>query len=218
LKKVIFWGGTGQAKVLNEALLDSEYKLVAIFDNRYLEKSPVDNIPLFQGMEGLDLWLGMQGFDSQLPLAAVAIGGNKGNDRVLLMDTLKVRGLNPLTIVHHKSFVAKDAKLREGAQILAMASVCSNASIGRATIVNTAASVDHDCVIGDGVHIGPGAHLTGEILIGKAAFIGAGAVVLPRLHIGEGAIIGAGAVVTKNVPPYQTVVGNPARRLLKKLL
>ena len=31
------------------------------------------------------------------------------------------------------------------------------------------------------------------------------------LVIGKGAVVGMGAVVTKNVPPGETVIGNPAR-------
>ena len=47
------------------------------------------------------------------------------------------------------------------------------------------------------------------------ATIGSGAVVLGGVEIGEGALVGAGAVVTKNVPPGEIVVGNPARALAR---
>jgi acetyltransferase-like isoleucine patch superfamily enzyme len=43
------------------------------------------------------------------------------------------------------------------------------------------------------------------------ASIGANATILPNLKIGSYAMVGAGAVVTKDVKPYQLVVGNPAR-------
>ncbi|ELV3373842.1 MULTISPECIES: acyltransferase [Enterobacter cloacae complex] len=49
----------------------------------------------------------------------------------------------------------------------------------------------------------------------KGASIGANATILPGITIGEGAMVGAGAVVTKDVPAYATVVGNPARLILK---
>jgi len=53
--------------------------------------------------------------------------------------------------------------------------------------------------------------VTAPIIIGPHAFIGARAFIMPGIHIGEHAIIGACSVVTKNVAPYATVKGNPAK-------
>lgn len=50
----------------------------------------------------------------------------------------------------------------------------------------------------------------------KGATIGAGSVILPGLTIGAFAMIGAGSVVTRDIPPREVWVGNPAR-FLKKL-
>ena len=47
------------------------------------------------------------------------------------------------------------------------------------------------------------------------ASIGANATIVCGITIGKGATVGAGAVVTKDVPPGVTVVGNPARELVK---
>jgi acetyltransferase-like isoleucine patch superfamily enzyme len=52
-----------------------------------------------------------------------------------------------------------------------------------------------------------------KTIVRKGASIGSGAVILPGVKIGENAIVGAGAVVTKDVPPGQKVIGNPARPL-----
>ena len=49
------------------------------------------------------------------------------------------------------------------------------------------------------------------VRIGNKAWIGFGASILKGVNIGEGAIIGACAVVTKDVEPWTTVGGNPAR-------
>jgi UDP-2-acetamido-3-amino-2,3-dideoxy-glucuronate N-acetyltransferase len=49
--------------------------------------------------------------------------------------------------------------------------------------------------------------------VGRAASIGSGAVILCGVEIGERSMIGAGSVVVKDVPPYATVAGNPARVL-----
>lgn len=78
--------------------------------------------------------------------------------------------------------------------------------------------------IGDHVFIGPNATFTNdrfprskhypeavlETVVEEKASIGANATILPGVRIGRGAMVGAGAVVTRSVPPYATVVGNPA--------
>ena len=59
------------------------------------------------------------------------------------------------------------------------------------------------------------AYIAGRVTIEKYASIGANSTVLPDIVVGEGAIVGAGAVVTKNVKPYEVVIGNPAKYLRK---
>ena len=206
----MFWGGSGQAKVLHEALSNTGYRLVALVDNKNII-SPFSGIPVLSGEIGLDSWLKSRGDKKDL-YSAVAVGGAHGRDRLELMGLFLNRGLMPLTVVHRTAFVAADAQIGEGCQILAQAAVCTQAHLGSGVIVNTSASVDHDCIIGNGVHLAPGVHLAGEVTVGDRAFIGTGAIVLPRIHIGEDAIVGAGAVVTRDVPFKMTVTGNPARQ------
>jgi len=209
MTRVIFWGATGQAKVLRDALLSHGAKLVALFDTRDIA-SPFPDVPIFHGEIGFSQWEQVV-LDRGSIRSCVAIGGWLGKDRLLRMHWLRDRGYAALTVVHPRAFVAQDASIGDGCQILAMSAICAGTRLGEAVIVNTKASVDHDCVIGDGVHIAPGATLAGEVAVGDFVFIGAGAVVLPRLRIGENAIIGAGSIVTRDVLAGETVTGNPAR-------
>ncbi len=50
-----------------------------------------------------------------------------------------------------------------------------------------------------------------ETYVEKGATLGANATIICGNRIGAYAMIGAGAVITKDVKPYQLVVGNPAR-------
>jgi sugar O-acyltransferase (sialic acid O-acetyltransferase NeuD family) len=212
VERAVLWGASGQAKVLRECLGADGPRLVALFDNAADVPAPFPDVALFTGPEGFARWLRQVDDPGSIGFL-VAIGGARGRERVAIQERLTVAGLQALTVVHARAFVASDARLGAGSQVLAQAAVCVQAVLGRGCIVNTGASVDHECQLGDGVHVGPGAHLAGLVEVGAHAMIGAGATVLPRLRVGAGACVGAGAVVTRDVPAGLTVVGNPARAL-----
>lgn len=214
MKPVVFWGATGQARVLREALDPAEYEVVALFDRDVRLESPFPGVPLYRGEDGFLEWLAGVSQPSRV-YAAAAIGGAAGVDRLRRQRQFSEAGLAILTIVHPRGFVARDAVLGPGCQVLAQAAVASCASIGPCGIVNTGATVDHECVLGAGVHVCPGAHLAGSVEVGDFAMIGTGATVLPRVKIGANAIVGAGAVVVRDVAPRTVVVGTPARLLTK---
>ncbi len=52
-----------------------------------------------------------------------------------------------------------------------------------------------------------------KVEIGNDVWIGAQVIVMPGVCIGDGAIIGAGSIVTRDVKPYEVVVGSPAKHL-----
>ncbi|PUE08606.1 acetyltransferase [Limnohabitans sp. T6-5] len=113
-----------------------------------------------------------------------------------------------------------DVQLGDGAVLCPFVTLTSNIRIGQHFHANIYSYVEHDCVIGDYVTFAPGVMCNGNVHIEDHAYIGAGAVIkqgLPGapLVIGRGAVVGMGAVVTKSVPPGVTVVGNPARMLVK---
>jgi sugar O-acyltransferase (sialic acid O-acetyltransferase NeuD family) len=208
-KDAILWGASGQATVLWECLTLLGLKVVAIFDNNENLVSPIPEIPFYPGKE-FGYWL-KQRDPAHLTGFSVAIGGDKGRDRIQIHHFLESNGLYPLTVLHPNSYISNSAKIESGAQILVHATIGVNTFIGKETIVNTGAIIDHDCKLGKGVHICPGATLAGCVEVEDYATIFTGAIILPRVNIGIGATVGAGAVVIKDVPPHTVVVGNPSR-------
>ncbi len=47
--------------------------------------------------------------------------------------------------------------------------------------------------------------------IRRGAMIGTGAILASGVEIGEGSVVGMQSLVTRNVPPFTTVLGVPAR-------
>lgn len=113
-----------------------------------------------------------------------------------------------------------DVQLGEGAVLCPFVTLTSNIRIGKHFHGNIYSYVAHDCVIGDYVTFAPGVMCNGNVHVEDHAYIGTGAVIKQGLPgapiiIGYGAVVGMGAVVTKSVPTRSTVVGNPAKPLVK---
>jgi len=209
VKRIVFWGASGHAKVLRELVEHLGYELVATFDNNGEVPAPFADVPLYYGTQGFERWKQENG--SAKTAGLVAIGGASGRIRLDIQRFMEQNQVELIKVIHPTAFVAADAIIRKGSQILVNASVCPEVTVGEACILNTASSVDHESVLGNGVHIAPGAVLAGCVTVGDHTLIGPGAVVVPRVNIGSDVIVGAGSVVTKDVPNGKVAYGNPAR-------
>lgn len=207
INEALILGGTGHAMVLRPMLTQAGYQLGAIYDANP-EANPFSDILTLHDTLSLDAWL----LTKKQPLGFIAaIAGYKGQLRCELAKEFLIQGLHPITLKHLTSWVADSARLGLGTQVLTMAAVSEQTTVGAYSIINTHASIDYQCQIGNGVHIMPGATLAAHVVVGDYASIGTNATVLPHVIIGPGAIVGAGAVVIKNVPEGATVKGNPAK-------
>jgi acetyltransferase-like isoleucine patch superfamily enzyme len=139
-------------------------------------------------------------------------------------------------MIHPKADV-QSVNIGQGTRIWQFCVVLAEAQIGEDCNINCQVLIENDVRIGNrvtlkpGVQIwdGPNATFTNDLfpksgnrqfqlkrtLVKKGASIGANATILAGITIGEHALVGAGSVVTKDIPPHEIWIGNPAKFLRK---
>jgi len=138
--------------------------------------------------------------------------------------------------VWHNSHIRNDAKIGRDCNIGDCAYIDSGVELGDECKVQNGVLIYHGVKVGNGVFFGPNCLTTndlwprarkpgggvrgeedwevGTITIEDDASIGAGAVLVANnITIGKASMIGSGAIVIKDVKPYTTVVGTPAREI-----
>jgi sugar O-acyltransferase (sialic acid O-acetyltransferase NeuD family) len=151
-------------------------------------------------------------------IACLAVANSRVREQ--LFDRCIEAGVELGAVRAAHSIQMDDVEIGPGALISPFVTFTSNIRVGRCFHANLYSYVEHDCRIGDFVTFAPGVHCNGNVHIHDHAYVGTGVMIrqgTPErpVVIGEGAVVGMGAVVTRDVPAGATVVGNPARPLVK---
>lgn len=197
-------GAGGHGRVVADAAEAAGWRDLVFFDNG----APGDLYWAFGGNEAALL-----GRLHELAGVVVGIGANAA--RLDWHRRLAAEGAPLVSIIHPRATISSYTSIGAGTVVFAGAVVNIGAKIGEAVIVNTGATIDHDCFLADGVHVSPGANLAGGASVGELSWIGIGASVREMIAVGPRVKVGAGATVVCSISEGLTVVGVPARPVLR---
>lgn len=127
--------------------------------------------------------------------------------------------------IWHHSVIRTGAEIHNDASVGSFCYVDHDVYIGPGSRLQNGAQVFYGARVGTGVFIGPYAVIANvlrpralhpkkhkiradQTLLDHSCSIGAHAVILPGVKIGAYAMVGAGAVVSRDVEPYELVVGH----------
>ena len=120
-----------------------------------------------------------------------------------------------MSLIFPTAVIDEHARIGKACIVRHQAVISAQAELGRNCMVADNAYVGHDSVVGAYTYISPGVNINGSVTVGEGCFVGTGAVILPDRRVGVGCMVGAAACVIADVPDGQTVVGVPARPLVK---
>jgi sugar O-acyltransferase (sialic acid O-acetyltransferase NeuD family) len=144
----------------------------------------------------------------------VTIGNPQRYDtKRTIVERLKLGASRYVTLVDPTASIGTQVTVGRGTVILAGCVITQGVTIGDHVAMMPQVTLTHDCNVGDYAILGAGAKLGGGVTIGRGAYVGSGSSIRESTEIGAGAMVGMGAVVVDDVPPGETWAGVPARPL-----
>jgi sugar O-acyltransferase (sialic acid O-acetyltransferase NeuD family) len=143
-----------------------------------------------------------------------AIGNNDARAKMVWL--AEKHWWKPATLVHPSAVLASTAEIGPGSYVGPAAVISFNAKIGAHVIVDMHVSVGHEAVVNNFSALFPGARITGRCRLGEYVMVGSNATLLPGTSVGDRAVVGAASLAHGSVEPNTTILGVPARVILKR--
>lgn len=119
------------------------------------------------------------------------------------------RGFDPS--VKTRLLIGDGNTIREGAHISRSSSPDTVTTIGNQNYLMGNVHMGHDCMIGNHNMISHGSAMAGHVKLGSHIFLMGMVGVQTFCHLGDYVMVGALSLVTRDIPPFTTAEGIPAK-------
>lgn len=183
------------------------FDVIGILDDSVeLHGTVVDGVPVLGGVEDV----------SSRPDAALLVCAGRGSAREAVVQRLAdvgVDGRRFATVIHPGVEVPAGSRVGSGSILLAGVVLTTSVAVGDHVVVMPNATLTHDDTVEDFGTLCAGVSLGGSVTIGRGAYVGMNASVRERARVGAGSTLGMGAALLTDLPPGETWVGVPARKV-----
>ncbi len=215
-KQILIYGAGGHAREVAWLIQDCSRVSAAYEVAGFIDDNPATHGKILNGIPVM----GLQAARERFPQARVVGGVGSPATRQRLMEKAAASGFAFETVIHPQVERSQWIEIGEGTVICCGSVLTTNIFLGRHVQINVACTVSHDAIMGDFATLAPGVHVAGCVHLGRRVWVGTGAVLIngtqdAPIVVGDDAVIGAGACVTKNVAAGVTVVGVPAKPLVR---
>lgn len=210
MKKILLFPFNGNAREAASVIEDinsskAEWELLGfVDDNRELAGRKFGRYQVIGGREKL----------AEYPEAMVlAVPGRPENfrDRAGIIGSLGIDPSRFATIIHPGAVIGIDCEIGPNSLLMAHVVLTASVRIGSHVIILPNTVTAHDSRIEDYTVIASNVSISGGARLRENCYLGAGARIIQGVTIGEKSLVGMGSIVLRDVPPFSTVAGNPAR-------
>ena len=132
-------------------------------------------------------------------------------NRKAMYDKALAKGYALPNYISSKAILETVPEMGNNNIILANAVVGYEGKMGSDNIIFQNTWIGHEFTIGSHSIIGFGSSIGGRANIGDLSYLSIGVTATGRIYFGNECLCGVGSNIIKDVEPYSTVVGNPAR-------
>ena len=207
---IIGTGGFGRETLtyLINSLSHTKKKIIniAVFmvNDKYYNETEIMGIPVIREKE----------FDIKKYKVVVAIGDPKKRKKVVKN---LPKNTEFTTIIDPSAIISDWVEIGEGSIIAAGVTLTCNIKLGKHAQLNLNTTIGHDCVIKDYFTTAPATNISGNCKFGDSVYFGTNSSIREGITICDNVTIGMGAVVVKDINESGIYIGNPVKKLEKKI-
>lgn len=210
-KKLIIVGGAGNGTVIGSTVEDimresDEWELLGFLNDSLKSGDELGGFPVLGKVDDAP------GFNKKgcyFIFALVTV--KQAYERIQILHQIGIPPEKFATLKHPTAVVSRNVRLGYGVVLMPGVIISPDVTIGNHTQLYANSFVGHDTRVGDFCFIANNASVGGAITVEEGVHIGSNCSIRERITLGKWSIVGLGSVVLKDVEPFTTVAGNPAR-------